>query len=981
MYSLEDIGYVPRGSRLNFDSFGRVAVIHDGVYAVLNDTTWLNIADADEAARMPMTSVMQGGDGRTYYGGRASWGAVEFGVDGKIHAKSFVPANPPAWTRTTTFDDLIATADGIYFSSREGIAFWDFAKKECQLFELAKVARIFAIGNRVFISSFDQPLRYIDAAGRCVQTFPGTILDERVVVRSAALDKTRALLSFLDGPPFVFDGTNVTPWRGAATNDLTGRISVLEKLADGNIAVAINGKGVFVVSPDGELQTSLTIPQYHRVSSIASSERGVLWLLAEDAIEKVLYRGGLTSFGQRVGLPVAWPTVASWNDRFFVASGVVLYEAISTAPGATTRFEPLKIQPPGGVWQITVWGRHLLVGSRAEIFSLESDGSWKPLARLADLRQLVMVSERLCYAIGQSEIALLEWDGERWSERVPRIPGLRNPAIAHRAGESVWVEMAGDGVARISRKDGRLQTMVLPNEPWTKALWVNIGVVGDTVVLSPLQESRRFFDEKSESWCERPELQRLLNRSPHWITRVWNDETGTLWATHSEGLVRFTPKDGGNEMDLSSFDLLNDRYPLVQVLPGNNIWISASRSLHHVEPTKSEWSTSIPEPVLVSVTDTRRNIELSANPSQRFAPLRLPFSQNSLSFQFFSGSYAWRRAPVYEFRLNTAAPWTKLDTGFLLRLPDLHEGNYDLQVRIEGQHAPPETPRTFAFEILPPWHRTLPAYALFASLAVVATIGITRGSSHLAHRRHRALEQVVLDRTSELESTMKKLNEETRISATLAERDRLAGEIHDSVQQGLSGAILQLDTTLKLPAVTTDLRARLNVVRNMVSYARQEVQHAVWDMDSPLLEDNNLGAALRKLTTFTASTALVPTVAVSGSPAQLPRVTTHHLLRIAQEATTNAVRHALAHRIDIQLEYTADTVSLTIADDGTGFHPDDALTKSGHFGLRGIRGRAKKLGGKLTITSTPNAGTSIHILVPLTARPQNALDAETLRSQ
>jgi signal transduction histidine kinase len=267
--------------------------------------------------------------------------------------------------------------------------------------------------------------------------------------------------------------------------------------------------------------------------------------------------------------------------------------------------------------------------------------------------------------------------------------------------------------------------------------------------------------------------------------------------------------------------------------------------------------------------------------------------------------------------------------------------------------------------ILPPWHRTWPAYGLYATTLVLGVIGIIRWSGHLTRRRNRVLEQLVHDRTRELESTMQKLKEETSVTATLAERDRLAGEIHDSVQQGLSGAILQLDTTLKQPALAGDLLARLNIVRNMVSYARQEVLHTVWDMDSPLLEGNDLGEALRKLTTFTTSNTLVPGVTVTGDPLPLPRRTTHHLLRIAQEATTNAVRHAQAKRIDIHLDYRPESVALTISDDGVGFQPDDASSNKGHFGLSGIRGRAKKLDGKLTMRSAPGAGTAIEIVIPM----------------
>jgi signal transduction histidine kinase len=383
--------------------------------------------------------------------------------------------------------------------------------------------------------------------------------------------------------------------------------------------------------------------------------------------------------------------------------------------------------------------------------------------------------------------------------------------------------------------------------------------------------------------------------------------------------------------------------------------------------------------VLVSLMDTRRNVEMLTTDAAARTSLRVPYAQNSLVFRFFSGSYAWRRTPTYEFRLNPVEPWATLDTGSLLRFPGLHEGRYRLQVRIAGDPGPPGPPFMFPFEVLPPWHRTWPAYLLYAALVVLAGLGAMRWSSYLARRRNRALEQIVHERTAELESAMAKLNDETRVSATLAERDRLAGEIHDSVQQGLSGAILQLDTTLKLPVVTGDVRARLNVVRNMVSYARQEVQHAVWDMDSPLLEDNDLGAALRKLATFVNSDRLVPSVVVSGPPLPLPRATTHHLLRMAQEATMNAMRHARAHVIEIRLEYRPDAVGLAITDDGIGFHPEDVLTQAGHFGLRGIRTRARKLHGVVNIISSPGQGTAIRVLVPLTPETPLPSDAEASR--
>ena len=107
-------------------------------------------------------------------------------------------------------------------------------------------------------------------------------------------------------------------------------------------------------------------------------------------------------------------------------------------------------------------------------------------------------------------------------------------------------------------------------------------------------------------------------------------------------------------------------------------------------------------------------------------------------------------------------------------------------------------------------------------------------------------------------------------------------------------------------------------------------------------------------------------VSVSGTPIPLGRTINHNLLRIAQEATTNAIRHAKSQLVRMQLAFATDTVSLSISDDGVGFVPDAVLQdKVGHLGLRGIRNRVRKLSGKLIVESAPNRGTSIRIIVPI----------------
>lgn len=102
-----------------------------------------------------------------------------------------------------------------------------------------------------------------------------------------------------------------------------------------------------------------------------------------------------------------------------------------------------------------------------------------------------------------------------------------------------------------------------------------------------------------------------------------------------------------------------------------------------------------------------------------------------------------------------------------------------------------------------------------------------------------------------------------------------------------------------------------------------------------------------------------------GEPRRLPGVVEHELLRIAQESTTNAVKHGQASRIDITLAFTPDEVILRIVDNGRGFDPERETAKPGHFGLIGIRERVQKLRGRVAIRSQPGAGATLEATVPL----------------
>lgn len=285
--------------------------------------------------------------------------------------------------------------------------------------------------------------------------------------------------------------------------------------------------------------------------------------------------------------------------------------------------------------------------------------------------------------------------------------------------------------------------------------------------------------------------------------------------------------------------------------------------------------------------------------------------------------------------------WMKTSTGGSSLLP------LKLLLRTPADLVVLQKPRWWAVK------RTLLGVSTTAVLIVLASIWI-----HTLRKR-------VKQRTAELAATMEKLKKEAQMSATLAERDRLAGEIHDSLEQGFNGLLFQLEATAKLKTCPPDVRAGLALARNMVSFSRAEVQHAVWELQSPMLENSDLPLAIQKIAGQIAPDTLHATVRVEGPPRRLASVVEHHLLRIAQEGINNTVKHAGAQHVDVTLRYADDAVQLSLHDDGRGFVPAQVLTGGiGHFGLRSLRTRANKIHATIDIVSAPGQGTRIDVRVP-----------------
>jgi signal transduction histidine kinase len=208
------------------------------------------------------------------------------------------------------------------------------------------------------------------------------------------------------------------------------------------------------------------------------------------------------------------------------------------------------------------------------------------------------------------------------------------------------------------------------------------------------------------------------------------------------------------------------------------------------------------------------------------------------------------------------------------------------------------------------------------------------------------------------------LKEQTQREAILEERTRIAQELHDTLDQELTGISLQLNAAVS-QARGGELGSRLELVHRLLHRSQAEIRRSVWDLRRPALEPGGIAAALQDMAAplRNGSTARLE-VGVHGAARPLTALVEHHLLRVAAEAITNAFRHARANRITVELFYDAHAVRLVVQDDGRGFVAADAPGHAvGHFGLIGMRERMRKVGGSFSLESNPGDGTRIEIRV------------------
>ncbi len=321
--------------------------------------------------------------------------------------------------------------------------------------------------------------------------------------------------------------------------------------------------------------------------------------------------------------------------------------------------------------------------------------------------------------------------------------------------------------------------------------------------------------------------------------------------------------------------------------------------------------------------------------------IRIPFGHARFTMVYGGLSFTAPSEVRYRFQLEGFDKgWTEAGERRSASYTNLPPGAYLFRVQARNKDGVwNHTGAELGFQIVPPVYRRW----WFLLLSLLALLVLLAG--------------VYLLRLQRLKG---------EFNAVLAERSRMAREIHDTLTQDFVGATLQLDLiTQHLNRGKVDLALdQVKRTRQFVSEGLEEARRSIWEMRANPAQDN-LPMRLTRMVQRDTFSGLKPRLRIGGAYRALDPRVEREILRVAQEALTNVLHHAASAEVSVEMHYSSDMLMLRIEDKGVGFDLNEASSKSAHFGLLGMKERAAGIAGEIEISSEPGQGTTVSLRVPI----------------
>jgi signal transduction histidine kinase/ligand-binding sensor domain-containing protein len=724
-------------------------------------------------------------------------------------------------------------------------------------------------------------------------------------------------------------------------------VSAILEDRDGNIWVGTAGGGLNRLTHGRWTRlTTLEGLTDDDVRCLLEDDEGNLWVGTADGLN-CLSDGRFTTYGRFEGL--IDPAVRS------VVPGADGSVWVGTSSGRVARLRDGTVEHfdlPGGVGQDAVIAMH----------EAKDGGLWvavdnNRLFRVAGGRVTERTpqglervqSPRLFYedddrglVVLVTALGLTRLEGRR-AVPIEGTPPIRYPhAIEKGADGTLWV---GDlhGLWRIRGRDKRLFT-VKDGLPANRVR--SLSVDGDGVWAATIGGLAYFAGDRARTLTTADGL------PENYLRLVLDDGRGYLWIASSGSLFRVEKRElqerlAGRPGQVSpvvfdTFDGLRSTEGLLANnagfrAPDGRLWFATAKGVSVVDPSR----------INIGDPGPRVDVESVAVDGRRERQAEYPPGRGEVTIDFAALLF---RAPAkvrFRYRLDGFdAAWVPAGTRRSAYYSNLPPGRYQFSAMASNTDGVWNGPKTsLTFSIRPPFTSTPLFYASAAALALLVGAAVYRV------------------RVGQMRA---------RFAVIISERTRIARELHDTLAQGLAAVALQIETAVEsLSEGTQAAREHMRLADRMVRSSLDEVRRSIWVLRAQTARgDEGVGVTLsRSLAQLTADTDLESSIAVTGRVRPLSTELERNLLRIAHEAVTNAVRHADARRITIELAFEPDAVQLRVQDDGCGFDAEEQARRRGaHFGLTGISERARAVGGEVRLTTAPGRGTEVVCHLPYHSR-------------
>lgn len=667
---------------------------------------------------------------------------------------------------------------------------------------------------------------------------------------------------------------------------------------------------------------------------------GGLLRVSESVLQNDIPLDGLTTDGVRAlssaGDGSVW-VATEHNLHHFSGSARKVYSLSQTIA--------LHTDQTGTVWAATTQDVVRVVGDRVQTVGLPQGLRFDSIASITTDPSGGLW---LCHVNQQG---LMRWSGGRLS-RFEDVPDVSGKACGYtytdRRGR-VWVGFIAGGVAvyedghfrMYDEKSGLVPGRVVAiSEDRKGSVWVS-SVAG----LSRFQNGR--FTT----------LTTVNGPFAGVVPTLVEDNDGYMWmgVNAGAGLMRLNPAEIDKVATNRSHEVEYRLYDVSDGLPGDfqwtsrpaavragdgRIWLATRAGASVIDPRQLP-TIHRPAPPRID----RVVVDGRAIPSA--GKIELPARTSNLQVDYGTLSLSAATKLRYRYMLEGVnAEWVDAGPRRQATFANVPPGRYRLRVSATNDGLWTEA-RFWEFSIAPPFYKTNRFYAL-CLISLLLALGSTWWL------RLRAVQH--------------------QFALVIAERARVSREIHDTLLQSLGAIGLELETIAsQLDPSQQFPRDSLRRLRQDVRRSVREARESIMELRSTRLERRDLAEALRDLAARTKSSEgvqLAVAVEVSGQPRRCSAETEEELLRIGQEAVSNAVRHGRPTKIEVALDYGEDALSLRVSDDGAGFVPAGFPAGTGaHLGLMNMKERAEKIGGHVRISSQPGHGTAVLAVAPLSSPP------------